>query len=97
MSPLATGPQDDMRQMRADEERILTTYEVGPDGRARIPVERAMELELQRGFPVAAPGQAQPAVPLPDQIRPAAPSAASPAPSGAVAPPQPRSPEAPNP
>ncbi|MCA1732963.1 MAG: hypothetical protein LC732_05105 [Acidobacteria bacterium] len=83
--------------MLADEERILTTYEVSPDGRARIPIERAMELELRRGFPVATPGQAQPAVPLPDQIRPAAPSAASPASSGADAPPQPRTPETPNP
>lgn len=97
LSPLATGPQGDMRQMLAEEERILTTYEAGPDGRARIPVERAMELELQRGFPVATPGQAQPAVPLPDQIQPAAQSAASPAPSEADAPPQPRSPETPNP
>ena len=98
MSPLATGPQGDMRQMLAEEERILTTYEVGADGRARIPVERAMELELQRGFPVATPGEAQPAVPLPDQIQPAAPSAASPVPAGPpAASPQPRSPETPTP
>ncbi|MFN2442548.1 MAG: hypothetical protein ABR517_07680 [Thermoanaerobaculia bacterium] len=97
MSPLATGPRGDMRKMREEEERILSTYELGADGKARIPVDRAMELELQRGFPFAAPGETQAAIPLPDQIQPAAPGAASPALAGAAAPPQPRSPETPNP
>lgn len=45
---------DDMQELRAKEDRILNGYGwVDPkQGRVRIPIEKAMQLTLQRGLPV---------------------------------------------
>ena len=45
--PLA--PREELEALRAEEDRLLTGYErIGPD-RARIPIERAMELLIDFG------------------------------------------------
>ena len=48
---------DDMQDLRAKEERILTTYGWADQkqGKVRIPIEKAMQLTLQRGLPVRQP------------------------------------------
>jgi uncharacterized protein (DUF58 family) len=50
------GAQD-MREMQADENKIMQQYAwIDPDkGIVRIPVERAMDLIAQRGLPAAPP------------------------------------------
>lgn len=50
---LQAQPAADLRQIRADEQRRLNSYGwVEPNaGVVRIPIERAMELLLQRGLP----------------------------------------------
>lgn len=50
---LQPNPVRDLRQMRADEDRLMSQYAwIDPDkGVVRIPVERAMELIAQRGLP----------------------------------------------
>lgn len=47
-------PQLELQELRAREDRILSTYGWmdKQKGIVRIPIDRAMELELQRGFPV---------------------------------------------
>ena len=47
-------PQRDMREMRANEERLMHQYAwVDPDkGIVKIPIDRAMDLIAQRGLPV---------------------------------------------
>jgi len=52
-------PARDMRDMRADEDRILNQYAwIDPDkGIVRIPVDRAMDLIAQRGLPAAPAGK----------------------------------------
>lgn len=85
-SPLETLPPYDMQKMLEEEQQVLSSYgwSNAAEGRARIPVERAMDIELQRGFPVAgAPLQQQPGVQLPDQIQPAP---MSPPPAGGARP-----------
>lgn len=49
---LQTSPEEDLREMLAAEEEHLESYGlVGEDGEhARIPIERAMELVLERGL-----------------------------------------------
>jgi hypothetical protein len=51
-------PATDLGQIRAEEDAVLTTYgwidEQG--GIVRIPVERAMELLVERGLPARAQG-----------------------------------------
>ncbi len=49
---LQTDPRGDLLKMREDEDRILHSYGwVDRNGGiVRIPIERAMELSLQRGF-----------------------------------------------
>jgi hypothetical protein len=51
---LQTDPSGDLAIFQAENQRILSTYGwVDPDaGTVRIPIERAMELALKRGFPV---------------------------------------------
>jgi hypothetical protein len=51
---LQTEPKLDLEHLRAREDRLLHTYEwIDPNaGIVRIPIERAMELVLQRGLPV---------------------------------------------
>lgn len=60
LSPLQTNPPYDMDQMRVEEERELNTWgwENQAAGIVRMPIDRAMELQLQRGFPVAPQEQA---------------------------------------
>ena len=47
-------PVDDMEDLRAWENRMLTSYGFADDQqeRLRIPIDRAMELVVQRGLPV---------------------------------------------
>jgi hypothetical protein len=47
-------PQAELQQLRAEEDRLLSTYGWvdKQKGIVRIPIDRAMELQLQRGFPV---------------------------------------------
>jgi hypothetical protein len=51
----------DMRDMRADEDKLMHQYAwLDPDkGIVRIPVERAMDLIAQRGLPAAPAGKKQ--------------------------------------
>jgi hypothetical protein len=51
---LQTEPRLDLEHLHAREEHLLHTYEwVDPNaGIVRIPIERAMELVLQKGLPV---------------------------------------------
>lgn len=55
-------PVDDMVKLRALENRQLTSYGwVDPEQtRVRIPIERAMELTIQRGLPVRSDTSSQP-------------------------------------
>lgn len=47
-------PADELDQLRQQEDRTLTTYGWidRNAGTVRIPIDRAIELQLQRGFPV---------------------------------------------
>lgn len=47
-------PQVELHELRAKEDRILSTYGWvdKPKGIVRIPLDRALDLQLQRGFPV---------------------------------------------
>ena len=51
---LQTEPKRDLEHLRAREDHLLHTYEwVDPNaGMVRIPIDRAMELVLQKGLPV---------------------------------------------
>jgi hypothetical protein len=53
---LQAHPARDMRELRADQEKIMHQYAlIDPDkGIVRIPVDRAMDLVTQRGLPPAA-------------------------------------------
>ena len=46
-------PAIELEQLHAQEEQVLTTYGWADkkSGAVRIPIERAMELQLERGFP----------------------------------------------
>lgn len=50
-------PQVELQELRAKEDHILSTYGWvdKQKGIVRIPLDRAMELQLQRGFPVRNP------------------------------------------
>ena len=78
LSPLEALPPGDMAKMRADEDQLLHGYGWAnrATGMVRVPIDRAKELALERGFTVApTPGQQAPmATPaLPDQLQPAVP------------------------
>lgn len=47
-------PATEVEQLRRQEDNILSTYGWADkkSGKVRIPIDRAMELQLQRGFPV---------------------------------------------
>ena len=82
LSPLQTNPPFDMNRMSIEEERELSSWgwENEAEGIVRMPIERAMELQLRRGFPVAAPeGDAGAPAAFTDQ--PAAAEGAPPAPT----------------
>jgi hypothetical protein len=63
---LQADPVQEMRQLRAEEIRDLTSFGWvdEPAGVARIPIERAMELLVERGIPQPAEGSG--AGPIPD-------------------------------
>ncbi len=52
---LQVNPRQDWLRFRAEQERSLESYswESRDDGTVRVPIERAMELLLQKGLPVA--------------------------------------------
>jgi hypothetical protein len=52
---LQVNPRQDLLRFRAQQERSLESYswESKEDGTVRVPIERAMEILLQRGLPVA--------------------------------------------
>jgi len=54
---LQVTPAVDLAEVRAAEQRILSSYEWvdRPNGVVRIPIERAIELTAARGLPVRAP------------------------------------------
>lgn len=55
--PLITDhPSTELQDLRAHEDQILNTYGWvdRPAGKVRIPIDRAIDLQLQRGFPVRA-------------------------------------------
>jgi hypothetical protein len=96
-SPMMNVPPRDLAEMRAEQERFLSSYGwANPATRtAHIPIDRAIDLQLQRGYPVAAQGaQAQqPAVPIPDMAQPAGtPAPAPPAATATHPPPEPHAP-----
>ena len=53
---LQVNPRQDLLRFRAEQERSLESYswENRDAGTVRVPIERAMELLLQKGLPVAA-------------------------------------------
>ena len=53
---LQTNPVEDLQRMRAREDELLGTYGWvdQPGGVARIPIEEAMKLTVQRGLPTRA-------------------------------------------
>ncbi len=53
MPRLQTNPRQDLRDLRAQEDAILSTYGWAERnaGAVRIPIERAMTLTVQRGLP----------------------------------------------
>jgi hypothetical protein len=56
---LQVSPQTDLAEMRAAEEQMLHTYGWANKERqiVRIPIERAMELLVQRGLPAREPAE----------------------------------------
>jgi hypothetical protein len=50
---LQTNPREELRDLRASEDAILSGYGWvdKPNGVVRIPIDRAMQLTLQRGLP----------------------------------------------
>jgi len=65
---LQAKPRADMAAMRAEEQRLLSSYGWTEDGHVRIPIDRAIELVARRGLPVREGAAAQAAPPLePDE------------------------------
>ncbi|HVR42071.1 MAG TPA: hypothetical protein VMS56_01395 [Thermoanaerobaculia bacterium] len=55
VSPLHSVPPHDMERMRSEQRRRMESWgwvDEG-EGRVRMPVDRAMDLQLRRGFPLA--------------------------------------------
>src|SRR5713226_8902374 len=52
---LQVNPRQDLLRFRAEQEHALESYswENRDDGTVRVPIERAMEMLLQKGLPVA--------------------------------------------
>lgn len=74
LEPLPLVPR---QRLRAEEDAILTSYAWvdKPGGFARIPVDRAMDLLVQRGLPPAKPMAANVPMPMPGAAPPAPPEA----------------------
>jgi hypothetical protein len=68
---LQVNPREDLLRFRAQQEQALESYswENRSDGTVRVPIERAMELLLQKGLPVAP--NASSAGPSADEGKPA--------------------------
>lgn len=58
---LQTNPREDLREMRAQEDQILRSYQWvdRSAGVVRIPIDRAMRLTLERGLPARANQKAE--------------------------------------
>jgi len=58
---LQTNPRDDLRELRAHEDEVLTTYGWvdRSSGVVRIPIDQAMKLLVQRGLPTRAGSEPQ--------------------------------------
>jgi hypothetical protein len=56
---LEVHPTIEMQELRSDEDRILSTYgwTDKEKGVVRVPIDRAMELQLERGFPTKPVGK----------------------------------------
>ncbi len=82
-SPLLNVPPRDLAEMRRDQQKLLSSYGWANEATktAHIPIDRAIELQLQKGFPVAAPAGQQPPVPTPDMTQPATPNVTQRAPA----------------
>ncbi len=71
-------PWEEIRRLHAREDNVLSTYgwQDQKAGIVRIPIDRAMDLMLQKGFPVlpngSAPAAAKPAAPKPAGVPSAA-------------------------
>ncbi len=65
LAPNRSTPVVDLGEMRAAEQRVLTSYGWVDQqkGIVRIPIGQAMKLTLERGLPVQSGGQAPPPVP----------------------------------
>jgi hypothetical protein len=52
---LQVNPREDLKRYRAEQEHALESYswENKEDGTVRVPIERAMEMLLKQGLPVA--------------------------------------------
>lgn len=76
-------PWEELQQLRAREQNTLTTYgwQNQKDGIVRIPIDRAIDIMAQKGFPTTPPGRAPAVAPPPvpaTQGRPAGAPKASP-------------------
>jgi hypothetical protein len=62
---LQVKPREELKQLRVEEEAILASYAwVDPNaGIVRIPIDRAMQLVLERGLPVKVVGETTAAPP----------------------------------
>jgi hypothetical protein len=81
VSPLRSVPPREMAEMRRDEQQHLSSYGWANEATkmVHVPIDRAIDLQLQKGFPLATPageqapftgdGPAQP-VPTPDMTQP---------------------------
>ncbi len=59
---LQTQPREDLKEMRKEEDRLLSNYGwADPNtGRVRLPIDRAMQLLVEQGLPSRASGPAAP-------------------------------------
>lgn len=60
MPRIEERPWEEMQVLNARDAQILGTYGKGSNGTIRIPIEKAMDIVVQKGLPTRAPG-AQPA------------------------------------
>jgi hypothetical protein len=71
---LQVNPRQDLLRFRAEQEYSLESYswENKEDGTVRVPIERAMELLLQKGLPVAPTGASAGPARDPEKLAPKA-------------------------
>lgn len=93
-SPLENVPPRDLREMRRDQAKHLSSYGWANQATktVHVPIDRAIDLQMQRGFPVVRQGTPT-TVPVPDMAQPVgSPAPAPPAATGTQAPPEPHAP-----